>query len=238
MSFIDDLNDLIRTIFKDDPADVYTSLTPGALDKWRTKRVSRAIRGFFKSFSPLKTFYWLLLGCITGFLVSEAIGFYAVAGAVTIGTYVKAILTEVCFIFLSGYRAVGKIEVAAVSMLRACIFTLMLFVISSNVTMQGVSTVSEIGKIQEKIELVQEQIEQKDTLIEFYRKKDWGVNVRKQADEKDKLVKELIDLKQKQIEGKNEDVSDQVVYQTWGKASFRIIIMFISVLLTRRMFKF
>ena len=238
MSFIDDLNDLIRTIFNDDPADVYTTLKPGELEKWKGKKVSRAFRRFFRNFGYLKAFYFLLLLSITGFLVSEAIGFYAIAGIVTAKTYVKAVLTEVCFIFLSGYRATGKLQTWAAGILRSSIFCLMLFVISSDVTMKGISDIAEIDKIQEKIEFVQEQILHKDKLIEFYREKDWGVNVRVQTDQKDKLVEELLKLKEKQIEGKNEDVSDQIVYQTWGRATFRILLLFISVLLTRRLFKF
>lgn len=238
LSFIDELNKLIHGIFKDDPTDVYTALTPGELEKWRGKKLRRAVRRFLHNFSFLRFNYFLLLAGITGFLVSEAIGFYAVAGVITLKTYIKAILTEICFIFLSGYRAVGKIQTAMVSILRAALFALMLFVISSDVTMRGVQAISEIDKIQEKIVFVEEQIAQKDEMIKFYKEKNWGVNVRKQLDEKDKLVKELMALKQEQIDGKSEEVSDQVLYQTWGRAAFRIILLLTSVLLTRRLFKF
>lgn len=238
LSFIDEMNDLIRGIFKDEPTDVYTTLTPGELERWKSKRIRRRISKFFRNFDVLKLAYFLLLASITGFLVSEAIGFYAIAGAVTFKTYVKAILTETCFIFLSGYRAVGKVQTALVGALRVALFCLMLFVISSDVTMKGVSSISEIDKIQEKIVLLEDQIKEKDTAIEFYRKKNWGVNMRKQLDEKDKLVAELLELKKQQIEGKSSEVSDQIVYQTWGRAAFRIILLLISVLLTRRLFKF
>lgn len=238
MSFLDELNELVRKIFKDDPSDVYTVFTPEQLEKWKSRKLRRGVNRFFKKLATMRTAYFILLVTITCFLVSEAVGFYTIGEIATTKTYIKAILTEICFIFLSGYRAIGKTQTALVGVLRTSLFCLMLFVISSDVTMKGISTISEIDKIQEKIEFVETQIDQKDEAIEFYRKKDWGVNVRKQLDEKDKLVAELMELKNEQISGKNQDVSDQVMYQTWGRAAFRVILLLISVLITRRLFKF
>jgi len=238
LSFIDELNELIKGIFHDDPTTIYNALKPEELEKWKRKRIRRGFARFFKNFKPVTAFYWILLCAIIGFLVSEALPFYAVGAVIGAKTYVKAILTETCFVFLSGYRAVGKLQTSLVAILRVCIFCLMVFVISSDVTMRGVSAISEIDKIQEKIEFINAQIKSKDEVIEFYKEKGWGVNVRKQLDEKDKLVAELMELKNRQIDGKTADVSDQILYQTWGKAAFRIILLLISVLLTRRLFKF
>jgi hypothetical protein len=48
LSFIDELNELIRKIFKDDPMDVYTALSPGELEKWKRAKfrrwISRSVR--------------------------------------------------------------------------------------------------------------------------------------------------------------------------------------------------
>ena len=171
------------------------------------------------------------------FLVHEAVGFYAVEGIITANTWLMAILTEVCFIFVSAYRAEGKLQTAMAMFARAGIFALMLFVVSSEVTTEGLNKINKIDVISQKIELMEKEIKQKDELIEFYKKKDWGVNVRKQIDEKDKLVKQLVELKNEQIDGANEKTSDITIWKTWAKGFFRIVLMFINVLISRRLFK-
>jgi flagellar hook-associated protein FlgK len=102
--------------------------------------------------------------------------------------------------------------------------------------MQGTNQVNEINVIAQKIEIVQEQIKSKDELIEFYKSKGWGNSAKKQSDEKDALVKELMKLKDQQIEGKNQEVSDIVQYKTWAKAFFRVVLILMSVLISRRLF--
>ena len=238
LSFIDELNELIRKIFKDDPADVYTTLSADELEKWKKKRWRR---WFYKKLSGINirsVLYFLLLSTITGFLVSEAVSFYAVESVIASKAWIKAILTEICFIFLSGYRADGWIQSSAVGMLRVSVFCLMLFVITSDLAFKSVSTTATSDNITQQIELVQEQIKAKDETIKFYRDKKWGVSVNRHEQEKSGLVDKLIKLKEEQGSGKTESVSKVMEYQAYGRAAFRVILMLISVLITRRLFKF
>ena len=119
LSFLDELNSLIRVILKDDPVDVYTLLTPEELKKWKNAKIRRHLKRLISSISIKSCLYFILLATITGFLVSEAVPFYAVAGIITTKTWIKAILTEVCFIFLSGYRSDTRLQMAMVGVLRA-----------------------------------------------------------------------------------------------------------------------
>jgi hypothetical protein len=238
LSFIDELNELIRKIFKDDPTDVYTTLSPGELENWKKKRWKR---WFSKKISKIDTrsiLYILLLSTITMFLVSEAVSFYAVESTIVAKGWIKAILTEVCFIFLSGYRATGFVESALVGILRVSIFCVMLFVITSDLAFKSVSTTAVSNNISQQVVLVEKQIEDIQKTIEFYKGKNWGTSVNRHELEKKALVDKLIALKEKQGEGKTESVSKVVEYQAWGRAAFRVILMFISVLITRRLFKF
>jgi hypothetical protein len=114
----------------------------------------------------------------------------------------------------------------------------MLFVISSDVVFKGVSTTTEISGITEQITLLETQISKKEETIKFYRDKGWGISVNKHEQERDKMVNELLDLKKKQTSGKNEEISNVTKYQTWGRAAFRVMLLLISVLITRRLFKF
>ncbi len=239
LSFLDELNSHIRDIFGDNSADVYTALSPEALGKWKKQKWRRWFSKALGGTSLKKTLMFTLLATITAFLVSEALAFYAIDGIYESKTYVKAILTEICFIFLSGYRSEGKIATVLVSGLRISIFVLMLFVITSQTLFTGAQTESDISNIAEQIQFVQEQIREKDKLIEFYREKDWGVNTRLQAEEKSKLVAKLLELKERQIqEKKAENTTDLVRYKTYGRAAFRMIVLLISVLITRRLFTF
>lgn len=238
LSFIDELNELIRKIFKDDPADVYTTLSPGELEKWKKKKLRRWFWKLVRKINIRSLLYFLLLSTITGFLVSEAVSFYAAESMIASKAWIKAILTEICFIFLSGYRASGVAATAFVGILRACIFCLMLFVITSDIAFKSVSTTNESNSIAQQIELVQEQIKAKDETIKFYREKKWGVSVNKHEQEKSVLVEKLMKLKEEQGKGKTEEVSKVVEYQAYGRAAFRVVLMFISILITRRLFKF
>src|SRR5574343_513147 len=75
LSFIDELNELIRRIFKDDPTDVYTTLSPGELEKWKKIRFRRWLARTVSGMNLRTGLYFLLLCTITGFLVSEAVSF-------------------------------------------------------------------------------------------------------------------------------------------------------------------
>jgi hypothetical protein len=239
LSFLDEINKLIRIIFKDAPIDVYTVLTQGQLEKWKKQKYKRAFKKFFSSVSIPRISYFILLATITAFLVSEAIPFYAIGAKVTAKTWVKAILTEVCFIFLSGYRSKGLVETLSVGVLRVAIFCLMLFVITSEVVLQGTGEVAKINNIQTQISTIEQQIKSKEVEIKFYMDKGWGNNTRQRVLERDKLAEQLRELKERQIEeGASKEVSSLIRYKTYGKAIFRLILMFISVLVSRRIFKF
>lgn len=237
MSFLDKLNRLVQLILNDNSFSIYHALDKESLDKWKKKRFSRWLKrsvvGNFRNF-----LYFLLLATITGFLVSEALSFYAIDGIITFKTYVKAILTEVCFIFLSAYQSSNKLQAAWVNLLRAGIFSLMLFVISSQTITVGTKNISEIDKIQEQIVLLEEQIEEKNQQLKYYQEKDWPRNYTRTSIEKEELVDKLVDLKEQQIAGKNEDVSKVEEYKMYGKAFFRVLLLLISVLVSRRIFKF
>ena len=232
MSFLDEVNTLIRRVFHDSDTDVYDAFDPEYLEKWKKRKWRRI---FFK-INFQKILLFMLLVTIIGFLVTEALPFYMVGDSITAKTWIKAILTEVCFIFVSSYRAIGKLQTAMITFARAGIFMLMLFVISSEVTLEGLNKINEIDVIGQKIQLLEEQIKQKDELIEFYKKKNWGNNTKIQADEKNKLVEQLIKLKNQQIDGANEKASDLIIWKTWAKAFFRIVLMFISILISRKLF--
>lgn len=237
-SFLDRINDLIRSIFNDSSITVYDAFDKSKLEEWKKKRFSRWIKNFiFKNYK--NTFYFLLLGTITGFLVSEALEFYAVNSVIDTKTYVKAILTEVCFIFLSGYRSDSKIQMIGAGALRVSIFCLMMFVITSKTFMDSTKNSSNTNAIQEQIMILEEQIKQKEKDIEYYRDvKQWPNTTRQLVKERDELVKKLIDLKEKQAAGATVEVSELVKYKAYGNAFFRVLLLFISILITRRLFSF
>lgn len=239
LTFLDEVNKLIRIIFKDTPADIYTILSQGELEKWKKQKYKRTFKKFFSNISIRNSLYFILLVTITAFLVSEALPFYAIAGVISTSTYVKAILTEISFIFLSGYRSNGTLEAVSVGVMRVAIFCLMLFVITSEVQMQGTAGIAKIDNISEQIIVLEKQVESKEKEIQFYMKKNWGNNTRARILERDKLSEQLRELKERQIkEGASKEVSSLLKYKMWGKAAFRLILMFISVLVSRRLFKF
>lgn len=237
MSFLDKMNRLIQLILNDDSFSFYTALEKDSIEQWKKKRFSRWLKKTFVS-NYKQTFYFLFLFSITAFLVSEAVTFYADGNMADFKTYVKAILTEVSFIFLSGYIANGWKEKIWVNILRAGVFSLMLFVISSQTLMNATQFDANSKVIQEQVVILEDQIKEKEKTIEFYIAKGWGNNVRKHTEDKDKLVEKLLLLKEKQAAGSNSQVSQQVVYKSYGQAFFRILLLLISVLITRRIFSF
>lgn len=237
LNFLDKLNRLVQLILNDNTFSVYTALDQQSLEKWHKSKLTRALKKLIFS-NYQYTLYFLLLATITGFLVSEALNFYAIDGVISTKTYVKAILTEVCFIFLSGYRASSIIGTIWVSILRAGIFSLMLFVITSQTIDVGTRTISENQIIAEQIEIVEKQIFEKEKQIEYYKSINWPRNATQSRLQKEKLVEKLINLKEQQAAGKNQDVSQVERYKMYGRAAFRVILLFISVLITRRIFSF
>lgn len=238
LTYLDELNVLIRQIFKDDPADVYTTLSEEGLKKWKKQKLRRWFKQKLRNLNLKSGMYFLLLASITGFLVSEALGFYAIAGVVTANTYIKAILTETCFIFLSGYRSSGKLHMWWTNFLRVSIFTLMMFVISSQTFTTGTKNISEATIIQQQVVTLQEQIKEKTAQMKHYKEIKWPRNYTTTRLEKEKLVNKLLALQGEQAKGKNEAVSSVEKINMYGKAAFRVLLLFISVLITRRLFSF
>lgn len=235
LSFIDEVNQLLQRVFGDDSTNIYTTLSPEKLENWHKKRFRR----FFRQIKTQNIMYLVLLLTIMGFLVSEAVSFYAIDGVISAKTWLKAILTETCFVFLSGYRSKSKWEMGFVSTLRAGTFALMMFVISSTVAFKGAGDVAEINNINQQIELIEKSIEKKEETIEFYKKKGWGISVNKHEKELTTMNEKLLKLKQEQISSKkSSEVSDLIVYKSWGRAAFRVILLFITVLISRRLFSF
>jgi len=113
-----------------------------------------------------------------------------------------------------------------------------LFVISSQTIYNGTKFQGNSESIQAQVELLEKQIAEKEKTIQFYIDKGWGNSVRKQTEDKNKLVDKLIALKEEQAKGSNEKVSNLVIYKSYGQAFFRVLLLFISVLITRRLFSF
>ena len=76
MSFLDQINSLIRSIFDDSSLSVYTVFSEKRLEEWKKKRFTRWFKNTIIG-SYTKGLYLILLATITGFLVSEALDFYA-----------------------------------------------------------------------------------------------------------------------------------------------------------------
>ena len=237
MSFLDKMNRLVQLILNDNSFSIYTALQKDSLEKWKKNRFSRWLKNLLLN-NWKNTFYFVFLTSITAFLVSEAVTFYADGQVADFKTYVKAILTEVAFIFLSGYAVSNLKEKVWVNTLRAGVFSLMLFVISSQTLMNGTQFDTSSKAIQEQIQILEKQIEEKEKTIKFYMDKGWGNNVRKHTEDKNKLVEKLLELKEKQAQGSNTEVSRLVVYKSYGQAFFRVLLLFISVLITKRIFTF
>jgi len=240
LSFLDRLNKLVTLILNDESISIYDVLTQENIEIWNIRR--NTFKYKVKSFltkNLSNSLYLLLLLTITAFLVSEALGFYAIDGILSTKTYVKAILTEVCFIFLSGYRSNTKVELVLVGALRVSIFCLMMFVITSQVLLDGTKDIGNTDSITEQVELIENQIKEKEKNIIYYRDvKKWSITTKQLIKDKDVLVNKLLELKQEQGKGSNSQVSKLIKYRMYGRAIFRIMLLFISVLITRRIFKF
>ena len=236
-SFSEKLNSLIQSIFGDDTDSVYELLDKGDLVKYRKWAWARKIKRFITG-NIRNAMYFAFLASIVGFLVSEAVTFYAVDGIVTTKVYVKAILTELSFIFLSGYVADTKRMKLAARALTASVFCLMLFVISAETLKHGTAGNEESKIIATQIITLEQQIKEKEELIKYYVSIKWPRNATTTRIEKEELVKKLLGLKDEQASGKNEEVTMIEKYKSYGKAFFRVILLFINMLIARRIFKF
>jgi hypothetical protein len=235
--FLDHIDGLIKKIFKDNDITVYDVFDKDFLEKWKNRSVWKKIKNLVVS-NGKSLFYFIFLTFITGFLVSEALLFYADEGVVNTKTIIKAILTEIAFVFLSGYRAIGKIETTAVSLLRVGVFSLMLFVITSKTFIDSSVFSGNADSVAVQVSILEKQIEEKERKINYYLEKNWPITVKQLSQEKDVLVNKILELKEKQAQGVTQNTSVLVKYKAYGNAFFRILLLFISVLITRRMFKF
>jgi hypothetical protein len=231
-TLIGKINDLMVTIFGDDSISLDYLLSEEKLTEWKKNRWRKYIP------TPAKLFMAALLITITCFLVSEAVTFYAINGEITVYTYFKAILTEVCFIFLGGYVAKGSTERIGVTLLRVAMFCLMLFVITSETFMNSTKTVEYSNVLADQVRVLETQIAEKQKVIDFYAQRGWGISTNRHMAEKQKLYDELKKLKDQQMQGSNEKVSEMVRYKAYGNALFRVLLLFISLLISRRLFRF
>jgi Ni,Fe-hydrogenase I cytochrome b subunit len=239
LSFLDEINALVRIVLKDEPIDIYTLLTPEELARWKKAKVKRHIYRLWQRVSLQSVLYFSLLTTITLFLVNEAVSFYAHQDVVSSKTYLQAILTEICFIFLSGYRTDSRAQNVLVPVLRGFMFALMLFVITSEVTLEGAKDINKISNITDRIERLEKQIDATNKEIDYYKSIDWKSRMTQSISKRNELEKQVQELKERQEkEGASEEVSSLLQYKVYGKAAFRVILMMISVLITRRLWKF
>lgn len=238
ISFLDSLNDLVSLILNDNSFSITDALNSESFKSWKKNKLSRWIKNKFLV-GYKNVFYFLFLATITLFLASQSLSFYAIAGKITFITYVKALLTEVAFIFVSGYRSSGKLQTVALTALRVSVFSLMLFVISAQTILVGTKSISQSNTIQTEINFVQKEIVEKNKEISYYRDiKNWPVTTKQIIAERDKLSQELIKLRKQQENGKTTDLNQIQKYNIYGKAIFRVLLLLISVLITRRLFSF
>jgi len=115
----------------------------------------------------------------------------------------------------------------------------MIFVITSKTFMDSTKNSSNTNAIQEQIKIIEQQIKEKEKDIGYYRDvKQWPNTAKQLIKERDELVKKLIELKDKQAAGATVEVSDLIRYKAYGNAFFRVLLLFISILITRRLFSF
>lgn len=226
---MDKINDLLSTIFNDNTITISYLFNPNKEKKYLWHRVKSSI---IPKILPI-----ILLLCITGFLVSEASVFYG-NGQATTGAYFKAILTEICFIFMSGYRASGYFEKLVAPLVRLGIVGLMLFVITSETFLNTKKDSQNTSILSDKVELINNQIKEKTKAIDYYLKKDWPITAKQLTAEKSKLEEELLKMKTDQQNGSNKEVSKLLEYKAYGNAFFRFLLLCISMLISRRNFRF
>lgn len=229
MILLDRINDVLATIFEDNTITVAYLFSPDKEPKYIWHR--------FKTRVLPKVFPLALLFALTCFLISEASMFYG-DGVATPYAYFKAILTEVCFIFISAYRPSNWVEKLSASFIRLSMVALMLFVITSETFLNTTKTTENASVLSDRVIAIESQIEAKQKTIDFYLTKGWGYSVNKFENEKIKLEEQLSELKSEQQGGNTVDVSKIIEYKAYGNAFFRFILLCISMLISRRFFRF
>jgi hypothetical protein len=118
-------------------------------------------------------------------------------------------------------------------------FALMLFVITSEVTLEGAKDINKIGSITDRISRLEKQVDSTNKEIDYYKSIDWKSRMTQSITKRNDLEKQIQELKERQEkEGASEEVSGLIQYKVYGKAAFRVILMMISVLITRRLWRF
>ena len=64
LTFLDEVNKLVRIIFKDTPADIYTILAKGELEKWKKQKYKRLFKKYLSNVS-IRGILYFILGIIT-----------------------------------------------------------------------------------------------------------------------------------------------------------------------------
>lgn len=105
--------------------------------------------------------------------------------------------------------------------------------------MEGARDISKIDNIAGRITRLEQQISKTEIDIERYRSINWPRNMTTSIRKREQLEQEVQELRLRQeSEGASENVSQLIQYKTYGKAAFRLILMFVSVLVTRRLWRF
>lgn len=226
---LDRVNGIVKDILEDPEVELDYLFTEDKIKKrngfW--SKVKKAL--------PVITQSALLIA-ITSFLVKEAVSFYS-NGEPTLYSYYKAILTEVCFIFLASYQARSLLEKIVAPILRASLFLLMSFVISSQVILDSTKFSTSSTVVDNRVELIKKQIEDKQKTIDFYIGKGWAVSTNKHVKDKEKLQAKLDEVLSEQRSGLTGDVARVNTYKAYGNIAFRVIILMISMLISRRLFR-
>lgn len=226
---LDRVNDIVKDILEDPEVE---------LDHLFTEEKMKNRNGYwarFKKSLPTITQSVLLIA-ITSFLVKEAVSFYS-SGEPDLYSYYKAILTEVCFIFLASYQARSLLEKIVAPILRFSLFLLMSFVISSQVILDNTKFSTNSDVVDNRAELIKRQIEDKQKTIDFYISKGWAVSTNKHVRDKEKLQEKLDEVLSEQRSGFTGDVARVNTYKAYGNIAFRVIILMISMLISRRLFR-
>ena len=221
VSIIERINKILFLIFNDSSVTIENSLKGITFDKIAKRRK------VLLSLKRIAVFSFLF--SIVSFQIYESSSFYG-SGAYSI---YKAILTELCFIYINQIRATTIINKVMVGTVRISIFILMLFVVSSEVITQSKTSINSNNMIDTRIEHLKEAIQEKNNTIEYYKKRDWAISVNKHEKEKSELNSELNELQNRKISGENSEMNRIEEYKLYGHIAFRIILMVMVIIITR-----
>lgn len=218
------IRDLVKSIFKDENVDVDHLFTEGEI---RTRKMNSRITLAVQA---------ALLISITAFMVIEAVAFYS-DGNPSGYSYFKAILTECCFIFMSAYRSDDFPEKYIAPIVRALLFTLMIYVISSGVITNFTMNSNNATVVDRRAEILESQIKDKQKTIDFYISKGWGNTTNRLVKEKDDLLRQLEKVQTDQQSGSTLTVMEAQKVKTYGNIAFRTLMLLVSYLISRRLFQ-